>query len=56
MNESLDAKYLQTCKDNGMEVNENDVDSLREAAQTLLEYYGSKYDSDRIGLVKVAQQ
>lgn len=56
LTEAMDAEYLQTCKDNGMEVNEIDTDAFREASQPVWDYYESKYGSELVDLVRAAQK
>ena len=56
MTEELDADYLKVCTDNGMEVNEIDVDAFRAASQPVWDYYESEFGSEIVDRVKAAQK
>ncbi len=56
LTESMDAEYLQTCKDAGMEVNEIDVEAFRAASAPVWDYYESEYGSELVDLVRAAQK
>ena len=56
MTETMDAEYLQTCIDAGMEVNEIDVEAFRAASQPVWDYYEAEYGSELVDLVRAAQK
>ena len=48
-----DSKII--CVENGMEVNEIDVEAFREASQPVWDYYEETYGSELVDLVRAAQ-
>lgn len=55
LTESMDEEYLDICVENGMEVNEIDVEAFREASQPVWDYYEETYGSELVDLVRAAQ-
>ncbi len=56
MTQNLDADYLKVCTDNGMEVNDIDVEAFRNASVPVWDYYVSEFGNEIVDRVKAAQQ